>query len=99
MPAWTWELEHYLRCAERTAEDYSNDEIEGALDESEKALKAADKPCPQLQSSLLSAPKERRKIVFAKKGKKKSRFRGNDAIRNMAKSMGLINAKVFQQSS
>ena len=26
-----WELEHYLRYAERTVEDYSNDEIEGAL--------------------------------------------------------------------
>ena len=32
-------------------------------------------------------------FVFAKKGKKKSRVRGNDAIRNMAKSMGLINAE------
>ena len=33
-------VEHYLRYAERTVEDYSNDEIEGVLDESEKALAA-----------------------------------------------------------
>ena len=85
-------VEHYLRYAERTVEDYSNDEIEGALDESEKTLAGRF-------TLVRSKGKKDGKFVFAKKGKKKSRFRGNDAIRNMAKSMGLIDAKVFQQSS
>ena len=48
-----WELEHFNRYAEKRFN--SNDEIEGALDESEKALVACF-----LKLKLLSAPKERR---------------------------------------
>ena len=40
----------------------------------------------------LIAKRAENHFVFAKKGKKKSRVQGNNAIRNMAKSMDLINA-------